>query len=115
MFMLRLLAALSWSDGSLGEDEAAALQRLIDASDLDDDERATARGWLAASVDLDTDHIASLSENQRLASYQAALRMAVADDQILPAERAFLDRVRDALGLSPGQASELEAELPKHG
>ena len=115
MFMLRLLAALSWSDGSLGEDEAASLGRLIDASELDDDERAQARAWLAAPVELDTDQIASLSENQRLASYQAALRMALADDQVVDAERAFLDSVRDALGLSAEQALELEGELPKRG
>jgi tellurite resistance protein len=38
MFMLRLLAAVSWSDGELSEDEAAKLDRLINAADLDDAE-----------------------------------------------------------------------------
>jgi tellurite resistance protein len=40
MFMLRLLAAVSWSDGELSEDEAAKLERVFKAADLDDAERS---------------------------------------------------------------------------
>ena len=114
MFMLRLLAAVGWADGELAESEAAALERMINASDLDDDERATARTWLSAAVELDTAAVEGLNDNQRLMTYQAALRMAMSDDEFAESERAFLGRVREALGLSEAQASELEAEMPKY-
>lgn len=112
--MLRLLAAASWSDGELADDEAQMLARLIGNTDLDDDERTTARGWLSAPVELDADHIDSLSDNQRLATYQAAVRIALSDQRLDEAERSFLDRVRDALQIDPDQAAEIEAAMPRH-
>jgi uncharacterized membrane protein YebE (DUF533 family) len=114
MYMLRLLAAVSWSDGVLAEDEAANLERLINASDLDDDERATARAWLGGPVDIGALDIDGLSENQRLATYQAAVRIAVSDQNLDVAERSFLDRVRDALQIDAERAAEIEADMPRH-
>ena len=114
MFMLRLLAAVAWADGELAASEAAALSRLTGAADLDADERAAAQAWLTSPVELDSVDVAGLSENQRLASYQAAVRMALSDEQLAEAERAFLDRVRGALGLSAEQGAEIEAEMPRH-
>lgn len=114
MFMLRLLAAVSWSDGELSEDEAANLERLIKAADLDDDERSEARGWLSTEVELGTIDIGALSENQRLATYQAAVRIALTDQQVDEAERSFLDRVQVALGIEAEQAAEIEAAMPRH-
>jgi uncharacterized tellurite resistance protein B-like protein len=114
MFMLRLLAAVSWSDGELADDESAAIKRLIAAADLEDGERAVARSWLAAPVELIDIDIKGLSENQRLATYQAAVRIALSDDQIADGERQFLDRIREVLGIEPDQALEIEAEMPQH-
>lgn len=114
MFMLRLLAAVSWSDGELSEDEAANLERLIKAADLDDAERSEARGWLSSGVELGAIDIGSLSVNQRLATYQAAVRIALTDQQVDEAERSFLDRVRVALGIEAEQAAEIEADMPRH-
>ena len=112
--MLRLLAALSWADGTLAEDERATLERLIEASDLDGDERATARGWLAVQVEIDEAAIDSLSHNQRLATYQAAVRIALSDADLAVEERSFLDRVRDTLGISEDDAAEIEESMPRH-
>lgn len=114
MFMLRLLAAVSWSDGELSEDEAANLERLIKAADLDDAERSEARGWLSTTVELGTIDIGALSENQRLATYQAAVRIALTDQRMDEAERSFLDRVRVALGIEAELAAEIEAAMPRH-
>jgi uncharacterized tellurite resistance protein B-like protein len=114
MFMLRLLAAVSWSDGELSEDEAANLERLIKAADLDDAERSEARAWLTTAVELGTIDIGALSVNQRLATYQGAVRIALTDQQLDVAERSFLDRVRDALGIDAEQAAEIEADMPRH-
>ena len=112
--MLRLLAAVSWSDGNLDEDEAANLGRLIHAADLDDDERSEALGWLKGRVELGAIDIGALTLNQRLATYQAAVRIALTDQRMDAAERSFLDRVRDALGIDAEQAADIEAEMPRH-
>lgn len=112
--MLRLLAAVSWSDGELSEDEAANLERLIKAADLDEGERSEARAWLTTAVELGTIDIEALSQNQRLATYQAAVRIALTDQQVDDAERSFLDRVRLALGIEAEQAAEIEADMPRH-
>ena len=112
--MIRLLAAVSWADGELADNESAAIERLIHAANLDDDERATARTWLATPVELDAADVGALNDNQRLATYQAAVRIALSDEELADAERVLLDRIRDALGLSAEQALEIEAEMPKH-
>lgn len=112
--MLRLLATVSWSDGEIALEEAEGLERLINASDLDASERATALTWLNKPVTLESPGIAGLSENQRLATYKAAVRMAYSDNELAPEERTTLDRIRDALGLSVAQAAEIESEMPKH-
>lgn len=114
MFMIRLLAAVSWADGELADNEAAAIERLISAADLDDDERAKARSWLAAPVDLDPADVGALNMNQRLATYQAAVRIALSDEELADEERVLLDRIRDALDISAEQALEIEAEMPRH-
>jgi uncharacterized membrane protein YebE (DUF533 family) len=114
MFMLRLLAAVSWSDGELSEDEAANLERLIKAADLDEAERSEARSWLSTEIELGTIDIEALSPNQRLATYQAAVRIALTDQRLDDAERSFLDRVRVALGIDAEQAAEIEAAMPRH-
>ncbi|MFO7562137.1 MAG: TerB family tellurite resistance protein [Enhygromyxa sp.] len=110
MFMIRLLAAVSWADKVLADSEAAAIERLINAAELDDDERAKARSWLAAPVDIDAADVDALNMNQRLATYQAALRVALSDDELAEEERVLLDRIRDVLGISAEQALEIEAE-----
>ncbi|PRQ07965.1 Tellurite resistance protein TerB [Enhygromyxa salina] len=112
--MLRLLAAVGWADGEFAGDEAEAIERLIAAAELDPSERETARTWLTAPVELGEIDIEGLSENQRLATYQAAVRIALIDGHVPDAEREFLDRVRDVLGLDPERALEIEAEMPRH-
>lgn len=114
MSMLRLLAALSWADGTIADGERAALEGLIGATDLDDDERATATGWIASPVEMDEAALSALSENQRLATYQMAVRMAHSDDEVPDSERDFLERVRAALGVSVEDAQEIESAMPRH-
>ena len=112
--VIRLWASVCWADGVLGQREATALGRLIDAATLDADERSEALGWLERPVTIDQAELVGLSENQRLLAYRAALRLAVVDLELAEAEREVLDRLRDRLGLSLEMARELEAELPAH-
>ncbi len=112
--VIHTLAALAWADGQLGPDEAATLRRFIDSFSLSETERASAETWLGSAVELDTAGIAELPEGRKLAMYQVAARMAVADDEVGEAERATLERLREALGLSEDAAAEIESELPRH-
>ncbi len=112
--VIHTLAALAWADGEIGEEEAATLRRFIASFSLSDEDRAKAASWLDTSVELDTSGIAELPEGRKLAMYQVAARMAVADEDIGESERATLERLREALGLSEDTAAEIEAELPRH-
>jgi uncharacterized membrane protein YebE (DUF533 family) len=112
--VIHTLAALAWADGQIGEEEAATLRRFLVAFSLSDEDRATAASWLESPVELDTTGIAELPEGRKLAMYQVAARMAAADDEIGESERATLERLREALGLSEEAAAEIEAELPRH-
>lgn len=112
--VIHTLAALAWADGSIGDEEAATLRRFIAAFSLSDTDKAAAQGFLDAPVGLDTAGIAELPEGRKLAMYQVACRMAVADDEVGEAERATLERLREALGLSLDAAAEIESELPRH-
>ncbi len=112
--VIHTLAALAWADGRLEDEEAATLRRFIAAFSLSDADRATANAYLALPVELDTAGIAELPPGRKLAMYQVACRMAVADDEIGEAERATLERLREALGMSLDEAAEIESELPRH-
>lgn len=112
--VIHTLAALAWADGQLGDEEAATLRRFIASFSLSDADRASATSWLESPVELDTADIAELPEGRKLAMYQVAARMAVADDEVGEAERATLERLREALGLSLDAAAEIESELPRH-
>jgi uncharacterized membrane protein YebE (DUF533 family) len=114
LHVIHTLAALAWADGQIGEEEAATLRRFIASFSLSDADRAAATGWLESRVELDTSGIAELPEGRKLAMYQVAARMAVADDEIGDSERATLERLREALGLSEDAAAEIESELPRH-
>ncbi|MFV8753761.1 DUF533 domain-containing protein [Nannocystaceae bacterium ST9] len=112
--VIHTLAALAWADGQIGDEEAATLHRFIASFSLSDADRSTAANWLAAPVELDTTGIAELPEGRKLAMYQVAARMAVADDEVGESERATLERLREALGLGVDVAAEIESELPRH-
>ena len=86
--VIHTLAALAWADGEIGEEEAATLRRFIASFSLSDEDRAKAASWLDTSVELDTSGIAELPEGRKLAMYQVAARMAVADEDIGESERS---------------------------
>ena len=113
--VIRIWAATAWADGKLAEPEAHALRRLIDGAELDDAERATARGFLDAKVDLDEAGLAAMSLDARRGVYRAACRIAVLDREVAQAERDMLGRLRDGLGLPADEAKEIEQSIPGLG
>lgn len=96
---LRVMAAVAWADGVLSAEEADCLGRLIAGAELDHRERAIARKFLSAPVDLAPLNLAGLGRAARAEIYQAAVQMAAADHELAECERALLARLRRELRL----------------
>jgi uncharacterized membrane protein YebE (DUF533 family) len=109
--VIRIWAALAWADGVMQPAEAVAMRRLIDAAQLSDEDRATAHGFLTVKVDLDTHNLDGLGDEARRGIYRAACRLAAVDRDVADTERAFLDRLRDGLGITLDVAREIEVGI----
>jgi tellurite resistance protein len=111
MSVIRVWAAMAWADGVVAPAEAEALRRLIAVAPIEESERATALGFLDEPMELDTAHLRGLGAESRQGVYQAAVRLARIDLDIASQERALLERLRDALGIDPATAADIESRL----
>ena len=108
--IVRLWAAAAWADGKMHPAEAAALKRLIDASDdLDGERRANALALLE-SADVNPTEVRLLPRDSREGVYRAALVIVKLDGQVTDDERAFLARLRAAIDLDAATLQRIEAE-----
>jgi uncharacterized membrane protein YebE (DUF533 family) len=110
--VIRMWAAVAWADGVIATAEADGFRRLIDASNLNEEERAIARGFLLERVELSDASLRHLSEDARAGIYRAACRMALADNNVAADERSLLHRLGEKLGMSRELASKIEAQVP---
>ena len=110
--VIKVWAAVAWSDGVLAESEAEGLRRLIRTADLTPDERTGATALLDARVDLPDLYLQNLNPESRRGIYRAACRMAVVDHVFAHAERKMLDRLQTLLAIPPDIADEIEADVP---
>lgn len=110
--VIRMWAAVAWADGVIATAEADGFRRLIDASNLSDEERATARGFLLERVELSDASLRHLSEDARAGIYRAACRMALADHDVALDERKLLTKLGEKLGVSRELAQQIEAQVP---
>jgi hypothetical protein len=109
--ILRLWAACAWADNELHPAEAAALERLIDASDdLTADERIEAKALLTAAPDVDLAEVRELSTEAREGVYRAALGIVRLDRTVTADEEAFLQRLRAALDVDEATVARIDAE-----
>ncbi|HKA91778.1 MAG TPA: hypothetical protein VKE22_29145 [Haliangiales bacterium] len=106
--VIKVWAALIWADGLIAKKEGDALRRLIETSDLTDDERDSAWGFLEEEVALDDAGLAELSAPEREDIYRSAVRLAAVDDDIADEEIDFLGRLRRALALDDALAEQIE-------
>jgi tellurite resistance protein len=106
--VIRVWAALAWADGVIAKSEAAAIQRLIRGSDLSDNEKELALGFLDKRPEYDAGVIAKLSSDAREGIYRAAVRLAAIDGVYADSEKEFLVKLRGALQLSDDRAEEIE-------
>ncbi len=107
LLIVRLWAAAAWADGKMHPAEAAALRRLIDASDGIDKDKALE---LLKSADVDVNEVKQLSPDAREGVYRAALGIVKIDGQVTDDERAFLARLRAAIELDEATLARIEAE-----
>lgn len=110
--VIRMWAAVAWADGVIAAAEADGFRRLIDASSLSAEERAIARGFLLERVELADQSLSHLSEDARAGIYRAACRMALADNNVAPAERALLTKLGERLGMARELTQQIEALIP---
>src|SRR5688572_24056417 len=109
--IVNLWAAAAWADGTLHPREAAALRRLIDASDdMTADQRREALGVLDAAPRVDLAEVKKLAPDAREGVYRAALGIVRLDGKVTDDERAFLARLRATLDLEAKIVDRIEAE-----
>jgi hypothetical protein len=108
--VIRIWAAMAWADDKVVAAEALAMERLIQAAELSDEDRVTARGFLKEKVELDTTNLGGLTDEARRGIYKAACRMAAVDRSLDEPERALLAKLRDGLGVA-GAAAEIETAV----
>ncbi len=103
-------AAAAWADDVLADEEVLTLKAIISVAKLTDAERETAVGWLDTKVAIDDVNVSEIAEDNRANIYAAALGVVAIDKQVAPAERKFLDTLRDALGLDEATAESLHKQ-----
>ncbi|HTE55073.1 MAG TPA: DUF533 domain-containing protein [Kofleriaceae bacterium] len=111
MSVIRVWAAMAWADGVVAPAEAEALRRLIAVAPIAEAERAIALGWLDQPMELDASRLRGLGAESRHGVYQAAVRLARIDLELASQERALLERLREALGIDPATAADIESRL----
>ncbi len=110
--ILRLWAAAAWADGAMHPSEAAALERLIRASDeLSETEREEAQSYLIAKPEIVlSEEVQGLSPEAREGVYRAARGIVMLDRELAPEEEEFLSRLRVSLELDEATIAKLDAE-----
>ena len=111
MRVIKVWAAMAWADGVIASAESAAIKKVVELADLDDDQTKTALGWLEERVELDTTGLEDLQPSAKEGIYKAALRLANVDLDLATEELTLLERLRQALDIDAGRADELEAEV----
>lgn len=99
LLTIRLWAAAAWADDVLHESEAAALRRLIEATELNKIEEAEAAAFFDAPPELDINDSSLLSPEAREGVYRAALGIVMLDRELAEGEKEFLERLAKALAL----------------
>jgi len=95
--VIRVMAALAWSDGVLDSAEAEALRKLIERAGLPDDARWQAMNYVEFETRLGEINLDALSEEERRSMYRAAEVLAMIDEHRDPAEEKVLARLRASL------------------
>ena len=109
--IIEFWAAAAWADGEVHAAEAAAIERLVNASpELTRGERERAFAMLASPPSVSVDAVTKLDRITRQGIYRAVLGIAQLDGVLHEQERAFISRLRAALELDEATLTAIEAE-----
>jgi uncharacterized protein (DUF697 family)/tellurite resistance protein len=103
---LRVLVAMAKADGTVHEDERAALDEAANAVELPSGIAISA--VLEETIDVDAELAKIQSVDARKEAYRSAYAMANADSVCSKEEQAILDRMKDALAISAEEQSLLK-------
>lgn len=106
---IKTWAAVAWADGKLVPAERAMMKAIIEAAKISDPERAVAATYLDEPVRLADVALERIPPAERLHIYAVACGVPAMDEDIAKAERAFLDRLATALGISAEDAAKARA------
>ena len=96
--LVRALACVMWADGHAHPLEQNLIEQVIDSLDPSDDERAEMLEWVRADVCvLDDALVERLSADEKEVLIRDAVLLSLADDVLLPSERAMLVKLSERL------------------
>lgn len=110
--LVRTMIAAAKADGTLDERETDAVVTAVEKLGLAPPEKAVLLGELARPASIEALAAEATSLERATDVFAAAL---LAMDADTPEERAWLDRLRDRLGIDPGLAKMLERGLVAEG
>lgn len=112
MFMVRTMIAAAKADGKLDEKESDLIFAEVGRLDLDASDKAALLAALAKPTPID-EIVAEASSTELATEVYTAARLAI--DVDTDAERAWLDRLREQLGLAEGLTVEIDRRLATQG
>lgn len=96
--LVRALACVMWADGHAHPLEQRLIEEVIASLDPNDAERAEMLGWVHEdTVSLRDVEIERLSTDEREVLLRDAVLLSLADDVLLPSERAMLEKLSERL------------------
>jgi uncharacterized membrane protein YebE (DUF533 family) len=108
---LRVWVATAWADGTIAEPERLALRRLINYAAISEDDKAQARSWLDAPIELEIGDLHQLSVVRKRFIYRVAAALTRVDLEVDPTERTLLDKLRLALDIAEADADAGDLDL----
>jgi hypothetical protein len=110
--IVRLWAGAAWADGVLHPAEAAALRRLIDASDdLAGEARVQALALLEAAPAVTVEEVRKLAPAAREGVYRAVLGIIRLDGKVTADEEEWVAKLRARLNLDEATMRRIEGEV----
>lgn len=107
LLAVKVWIAAAWADGVVVDQESEGIKSFIAAAKLTDEERATALGWLENKITLDDVDLDKISPSDRSNIYAAAVTIVGIDDEVVPDEEQFLERLQGALEIDEQTAKAL--------
>jgi uncharacterized membrane protein YebE (DUF533 family) len=109
LLALEVWIAAAWADGVINEAEETGIKAVIDHAKLSDEERRTALGWLKEKIELEDVNVSQIPRAERVNIFAAAVSVVAMDDEVVPAEKTFLERLQLALQIDDATAASVRA------